>query len=45
MNDMDDYFGDDACDAFVEGIKIDAVDDGDKREFARNLIENEDMLK
>jgi hypothetical protein len=45
MDDIDNYFGEDACDAFVSGIKIDGLDDGDKREFAKNLIENEDMLK
>lgn len=45
MDDIDNFFGEDACDAFVSGIKFDV--DGDvegKKDFAKDLIDNEDML-
>jgi hypothetical protein len=30
MDDLDNYFGDDACDAFVEGLKFDDFEGLDK---------------
>jgi hypothetical protein len=44
MDDLDDYFGDEACDAFVSGLKFDNFDGLDKQGFAQKLIENDDLL-
>ena len=48
MDDIDDFFGDDACDAFVSGIKFEAPsqsDDADsKKEMIKSLLENEELL-
>lgn len=45
MDDIDNFFGEDACDAFVSGMNVDIQDDHThKEEFARDLIENEEML-
>jgi hypothetical protein len=41
MDDFDNLFGDEACDAFVSGLKFDQLDEGTKQEFARSLIEDE----
>ena len=44
MDDLDAYFGDDACDAFVSGLKVDDCDGLDKQGYAQKLIENDDLL-
>jgi hypothetical protein len=44
MDDLDAYFGDDACDAFVSGLTFDNFDGLDKKGFAQKLIENDDLL-
>ena len=47
---MDDFFGEEACDAFVSGIKIDfsgldgVEGDEDKHGVAKALIENDEIL-
>jgi hypothetical protein len=43
MDDIDNFFGEEACDAFVSGIKIEPGQE-DREEVAKQLIENEEML-
>jgi hypothetical protein len=42
MDDLDAYFGDDAVDAFVNALNVDL--DEDKGEFAKNLMEDEELI-
>jgi hypothetical protein len=42
MDDLDAYFGDDAVDAFVDAINVNL--DEEKGEFARNLVEDDELL-
>ena len=44
MDDLDAYFGDEACDAFVSGLKLDDFEGLDKQGYAQKLIENDDLL-
>ena len=38
MNDFDDLFGDDACDAFVSGLKVEELSPEEEKESKREFI-------
>ena len=44
MDDLDAYFDDEACDAFVSQITFDAFEGDEKHQFAAKLIENDELL-
>jgi hypothetical protein len=48
MDDLDNFFGQDACNAFVAGMQFDYMHteeaEENKKEFAQALIENDDLL-
>ena len=52
MDDLDNFFGDDAADAFVNGLKFDMNDPNNmntegrevKHEFAQALLDSDDLL-
>lgn len=44
MDDLDNYFDDAACDAFVSQLTFDAFEGNEKQEFAAKLIENDELL-
>ena len=49
MDDLDDYFGDDAANAFVDGLQLNNIhteqdDESRKADFAQALMENDDIV-
>ncbi len=44
MDDLDAYFDDAACDAFVSQLTFDAFEGNEKVEFAAKLMENDELL-
>ena len=44
MDDLDAYFDDAACDAFVSQLNFDGFEGNEKQEYAAKLIENDELL-